>query len=61
MIAYLRTDIDHSRHFTTDRQRIVNCHVSRATPTATRAAGGKIAGENKDDILSETGDLRLDL
>src|ERR1019366_1780503 len=60
-VTNFRADTNHPWYLPSDGVRVVDGHRAGATPAAPRPAAGKVAGKNKDDILPETGDLRLDL
>ena len=56
-----RTHSDDAGHFAPNRFGVFNFESTRAAPASANPARGGAAGKNEDHILSEAGDLRLDL
>ncbi len=60
-VANLGADRDHVRDFTGDRVGVIGAEGAGAAAAAPESTGGEVAGKHADDILTEAGDLGLDL
>src|SRR5262249_44330682 len=60
-VAHFGTDRGDAADLVLDRERVLHRERAGGAPAAADAARGEIAGENRDDVLAEAGDGRLDL